>query len=95
MGVSFLLTVIWPNLDDIDCGQVEDWPQKVSYICHEKSEFFFTIFFSLLFSVEAMNFERPLVTDMNVSAGGPRFNGWASSRGDQDEDTMEVNLYIL
>ena len=42
-----------------------------------------------------MNFERPLVTDMNVSAGGPRFNGWASSRGDQDEDTMEVNLYIL
>ena len=38
-----------------------------------------------------MNFERPLVTDMNVSAGGPRFNGWASSRGDQDEDTMEVN----
>ena len=36
-----------------------------------------------------MNFERPLVTDMNPSAGGPRFgNGW---RGDENEDTMEVS----
>lgn len=40
-------------------------------------------------AVEGMNFERPLVTDMNPSAGGPRYgNGW---RGDENEDTMEVS----
>ena len=81
--------MICPNLDD--SGQVEDWSQKFPTDVKKSQTFFFTIFSLFFFSVEAMNFERPLVTDMNVSAGGPRFNGWASSRGDQDEDTMEVN----
>ena len=52
---------------------------------------FSNIFFFICFvaAVEGMNFERPLVTDMNPSAGGPRYgNGW---RGDENEDTMEVS----
>ena len=44
--------------------------------------------------MEAMNFERPLVTDMNITAGTQRFNGW-SSRADQNEGTMEVYTWIL
>ena len=50
--------------------------------------------FPFFLSVEAMNFERPLVTDMNITAGTQRFNGW-SSRADQNEDTMEVCTWIL
>ena len=57
-------------------------------ICHE-SHTFLTYFFLFVSAVEGMNFERPLVTDMNPSAGGPRYgNGW---RGDENEDTMEVS----
>lgn len=45
-------------------------------------------------NMEGMNFERPLVTDMNIAPpASKRFNGinhgWASAHNDDEEDTME------